>query len=956
MLRFYRCLIEDKMLSSKEIRKQFIEFFKRKQHKAVPSAPVIPIDDPTLLFTNAGMNQFKNIFLGQTKPANFRVVNSQKCIRAGGKHNDLEEVGKDGYHHTFFEMLGNWSFGDYYKKEAINWAWELLTKVWKLPKDKLYATIHKTDNEAYDLWKAETDIEHSHIEFHGDKDNFWEMAATGPCGPCSEIHIDRGKKFCNFKDNPNHKCKINGDCHRFIELWNLVFIQFNRDETGKLTPLSQKYVDTGAGFERIVQVLQKKDSNYHTDLFMPIIEEIVRISKVEYHPDERGISHRVIADHIRALSFALADGGMPSNEGRGYVLRRILRRAARHGHLLNIKKPFLYKLVNVVVDLMGDHFTELKEKQAHIKLIIKAEEERFNLTLENGLQKFNELAIIKFNEINPQWESILKGLEKKKLFKKYINEIDEVSNIFKIKEKDLEISGTNYIIFTSFVNKLIENDVLDKLTTRFFKSSIQISGSDAFQLYDTYGFPLDLTRIMAEEKGLKVDDKGFEKEMEKQKKRARDAAKFDMKLEEIDWIEFKPATKTEFVGYLSNTASCLIQKYFIDDENNVKLVVDKTPFYAESGGQVADIGRILNNECKIKISDVKKENDVFIHIGKLVSGEMNEKKYTTVIDQQNRKNIARNHTATHLLHKALKEVLGEHIQQKGSFVHPDHLRFDFTHFQQVSKHELDIVEKAVNSKIRECIPLNTGIQNIDAAKKAGAVALFGEKYGEKVRVVSIGDYSKELCGGTHLDYTGEIGLFKITSESSIAAGIRRIEAITGEKAEQYIKILEDEIDEIGRHLHAPSASVLEKIQKMISENKQLHIQLKSVRIKSAGSAIDKLIQKAIIINDVKMVVARINVPNPAMLRQIGDQLRDKLKSGIGVLISEIEGKVSILVIVTKDLTDCYHAGKIISKVAEIVGGSGGGRPDMAMAGGKDISKIDEAIKKVPEIISSLKQD
>jgi alanyl-tRNA synthetase len=869
------------MISSKEIRKQFIEFFKKKDHKAVPSAPVIPIDDPTLLFTNAGMNQFKNIFLGQTKPAHLRVVNSQKCIRAGGKHNDLEEVGKDGYHHTFFEMLGNWSFGDYYKQEAINWAWELLTKVWKLPKDKLYATVYKTDNEAFNYWENETDIDPAHIEYHGDKDNFWEPGAFGPCGPSSEIHIDKGIEFCNLKNDPNHKCKVNGDCHRFIELWNLVFIQFNRDENGKLTPLPKKYVDTGAGFERIVQVLQKKDSNYHTGLFMPIIEEIAGISKVEYYPDERGVSHRVIADHIRALSFALADGGMPSNEGRGYVLRRILRRAARHGHLLNMKEPFLYKLVDVVVNLMGDHFTELKEKQAHIKLIIKAEEERFNVTLENGLKKFNEI-IIKTRKI--------------------------------------------------------------------------ISGLDAFQLYDTYGFPLDLTRIMAEEKGLKVDEKGFKKEMEKQKKRAREAAKFDMKLDEIDWIEFKPTTKTEFVGYRFNIASCKIQKYFIDDENNVKLIVDKTPFYAESGGQVADIGRIYNNECEIKISDVKKENDVFIHIGKLVSGEINEKEYTVAIDEGNRKNIARNHTATHLLHKALKEVLGEHIHQKGSFVHPDHLRFDFTHFQQVSKHELDIVEKAVNAKIRECIPLTAEIQDIDAAKKAGAVALFGEKYDEKVRVISIGNYSKELCGGTHLNFTGEIGLFKITSESSIAAGIRRIEAITGEKAEQYVKVLEDEIDEIGRHLHAPSASVLEKIQKMISENKQLHIQLKSVRIKSAGSVIDKLIQKAIIVNNVKVIVARVNVPSPAMMRQIGDQLRDKLKSGIGVLVSEIDRKVSILVIVTKDLTETYHAGKIVGKVAEIVGGSGGGRPDMAMAGGKNVSKIDEAIKKIPDIISSLNQD
>ncbi|MCD4796163.1 MAG: alanine--tRNA ligase, partial [Candidatus Cloacimonetes bacterium] len=431
---------------------------------------------------------------------------------------------------------------------------------------------------------------------------------------------------------------------------------------------------------------------------------------------------------------------------------------------------------------------------------------------------------------------------------------------------------------------------------------------------------------------------------------AREAAKFDMKLEEIDWIELQPTTKTEFVGYRSNDASCKVQKYFIDDENNVKLIVDKTPFYAESGGQVADIGRIYNDECKIKISDVKKENDVFIHIGKLVSGEINEKEYTAVIDEENRKKITCNHTATHLLHKALREVLGDHVQQKGSFLHPDHLRFDFTHFQQVSKHELDIVEKAVNAKIRECIPVKTELMNIAEAKKSGAIALFSEKYDEQVRVVSIGDYSRELCGGTHLSFTGEIGLFKITSESSIAAGIRRIEAITGEKAEQYVKILEDEIDEIGRHLHVSSASVLEKIQKMISDNKQLHIQLKSVRVKSAGSAIDNLIQKAIVVNGVKVVAARVNVPNPAVMRQVGDQLRDKLKSGIGLLFAEIGGKVTIITIVTKDLTDRYHAGKIVGKVSEIVGGKGGGKPDMAMAGGKDASKIDEAIKKIPEIL------
>ena len=870
------------MISSKEIRKQFIEFFESKKHKAVPSAPVIPIDDPTLLFTNAGMNQFKNIFLGQVEAKFPRIVNTQKCIRAGGKHNDLDEVGRDGYHHTFFEMLGNWSFGDYYKKEAISWAWELLTEVWKLPKDLLFATVHKTDKEAYDLWKSETDIDPEHIEYHDDKDNFWEMGNTGPCGPCSEIHIDRGIEQCNLQDDPIHECKINGDCRRYIELWNLVFIQYNRDEDGKLHPLKNKYVDTGAGFERICQVLQHKDSNYHTDLFIPIIEEIARVSGVKYFQDERGTSHRVIADHIRALSFALADGGLPSNEGRGYVLRRILRRAARHGHLLGLKEPFLYELVDTVIKVMGDHFHELKEKRTHIKMIVKAEEKRFNLTLDNGLAKFKEI-----------------------------------------------------------LNNVKEN---------------VIPGEAAFMLYDTFGFPLDLTKIMAEEKGLSVDEAGFQKEMEKQKTRAREASKFDLEMNETDWIELLPTTDTEFLGHKESAAACHIQKYHIDDESKVKIVLDKTPFYAESGGQVGDTGKLFNENCEIIISDVKKENELFIHLGKLKSGAVNEQEFKAEIDVERRKSIARNHTATHLLHKALRDVLGDHVQQKGSLVHPDHLRFDFTHFQQVSKHELDMVERAVNEKVRDCIDLKIQTQQIEDARKSGAIALFGEKYDEAVRVVTIGDYSKELCGGTHLNFTGEIGFFKITSESSIAAGIRRIEAITGIQAEKYVKVLEDEIDQIGRQLNAPTDTVMEKIEKMISENKKLHAQLKAIRVKSAGSTLDQMIEKAVLINGVKVVVAKVQIPNPAMMRQIGDQLRDKLKSGIGVLFAEIDDKVAILSIVTTDLINNYHAGKITGKIAEIVGGKGGGRPDMAMAGGNDVGKIKEAMKKVKDIIVSLNQD
>ena len=867
-------------MNSNEIRKQYIEFFNKKGHKIVTSAPVIPIDDPTLLFINAGMNQFKDIFLGKRKPKYKRVVNSQKCIRAGGKHNDLDEVGRDGYHHTFFEMLGNWSFGDYYKKEATKWAWELLTDVWKLPKDKLYATVHTSDKEAFKLWENETDIDRSHIEYHDDKDNFWEMGNTGPCGPCSEIHIDRGEEFCNLKDDENHECKVNGDCHRYIELWNLVFIQFFRDDNGNLNPLENIYVDTGAGFERICQVLQNKNSNYDTDVFQPIIAQIEKFSGIKYYTDQRGTSHRVIADHIRALTFAISDSGMPSNEGRGYVLRRILRRAVRHGHILNMKDAFLYKLVDTVIEVMGDHFSELKEKQTHVKMIIRSEEERFNETLENGLKKFKEIVA---------------------------------------------------------------------------KTKTEISGINVFTLYDTFGFPLDLTKIMAEEKGLTVDEDGFKVEMEKQRQRARDAAKFDLKADNINWIELSEDIPTEFVGYTKDSSTCRILKYNLEN-NKVKIVLNKTPFYAESGGQIADSGKIFNNECEIIITDVQKDADQFIHIGKLQKGEIKNVEFTAEIDVERRMDIARNHTVTHILHKALKSVLGEHIQQKGSYLHPDHLRFDFTHFKQVSRHELDIIERAVNEKIRECLPVKTEVKSIEDAKKEGAVALFGEKYGETVRVVNMGSYSKELCGGTHLRFTGEIGLFKITSESSIAAGIRRIEAITGVKSEKYVKILENEIDEIGRQLNAPSSSVIEKINKMISENKKLHVQLKTIRVKSAGNILDQLVQKAIDIDGTKVVLAKINIQNPGMMRQIGDQLRDKLKSGVGVLFAEVDGKVSILAIVTKDLTNKYHAGKIIGKVAELVGGKGGGRPDMAMAGGKNADKIVEAIKKVPEIIRELKQD
>lgn len=867
-----------KNLSSAEIRQQFIDFFRKKEHKEGKSSPVIPIDDPTLLFANAGMNQFKHIFLGQTEADYKRVVNSQKCIRAGGKHNDLEEVGKDGYHHTFFEMLGNWSFGDYYKKEAIQWAWELLTKWWKLPKDKLYATVYKTDKEAHNIWKAETDIANSHIEFHGEQDNFWEMGETGPCGPCSEIHFDRGVEFCNLKDDSEHECKVNGDCHRYIELWNLVFIQYNRDEQGKLNPLPKQYVDTGAGLERIAQVLQKKRTNYETDLFMPIINAFAEMASVKYREDEAGVSHRVIADHIRALSFSIADGGMPSNEGRGYVIRRILRRAARHGRLLELKEPFLYKLVDVVIDIMGDHYVELQEKKKHIKLMIKAEEERFNLTLDRGLAMFEEMA-----------------------------------------------------------------DQTDKT----------IPGKAAFKLYDTYGFPLDLTKVMAEERGLDVDEAGFKKAMGKQKQRARDAANFKTEIKHRDWIKFLPDASTVFKGYKNFETKAKIQKYSIDDNNNVMIVLNRTPFYAESGGQIADSGKIYNDESVILVEDVQKENEQYIHYGKLVKGEIVDSDYTAAVDKEIRLSTARNHTATHLLHKALKEVLGEHVQQKGSLVDSQHLRFDFTHFQKTDQDELRLIENIVNHHIRKCTPVTKEVKDFKTAKKEGATALFGEKYGDKVRVVTIGDFSKELCGGTHLEFTGQIGLFLITAESSIAAGIRRIEAYTGKAAFNYVKNLEIKQTKIANRLKTGQEEMLEKLDKLLADAKNLSKENRKLKQKIIINKLESLIDSARIIDDVKVVSGRLDISEANEMRELGDILKNKLKAGIGVLIADIGDKVSILTVVTKNLTKKYKAGQIVNEVARIVDGRGGGRPDMAMAGGKNTAKIDAALAQVPNIIKKL---
>ncbi|PKN77799.1 MAG: alanine--tRNA ligase [Candidatus Cloacimonetes bacterium HGW-Cloacimonetes-1] len=863
------------MISSNTIRQDFINYFVSKGHTEVASSPVVPIDDNTLLFANAGMNQFKSIFLGQTEPDVLRAVNSQKCIRAGGKHNDLEEVGKDGYHHTFFEMLGNWSFGDYYKKEAITWAWELLTVVWQLPKEKLFASVHDSDAETFELWKDLTDIANDHISYHGDKDNFWEMGETGPCGPCSEIHLDRGIDFCELQHVDGHSCAVNGDCSRYIELWNLVFIQYFRDETGALTPLKNKYVDTGAGLERVCQILQGKKSNYDTDLFVPIIEKIAELSSTVYS-EESGVSHRVIADHIRTLCFALADGGFPSNEGRGYVLRRILRRGARHGRLLGFKEPFMWKLVDTVCNVMGGHYSELLGKGSYLKMVIKSEEERFNQTLDKGLEIFNE---------------IVKNLPAE-----------------------------------------------------------TISGKDAFMLYDTYGFPLDLTTILADEINLKIDLQGFETEMEAQRNRARKASKFTLDLDEKEWIEVHPSTPTEFIGYELHSCDAVIQRYALGSDGKISIQLDRTVFYAESGGQIADTGTLKNDQIEIEIENVVKIGDAFIHNGRITKGGLEADTISAEINTTKRKATAANHTCTHLLHTALRQVLGDHVQQKGSYVTPDYFRFDFTHIKGLGSDEILQIEQVVNETIREDLLVVTEVMPVDEARKAGAMALFGEKYQDEVRVVSVGAFSKELCGGTHATATGNIGMFKIRSESSTAAGIRRIEAITGRAVEEHLINMENEFKSLASRLQVNPKQLSLKLDQLLNHVALLELELKNINNNSAMNEVDKLMQGSAVMSGVNFICQKVESNDIDSFRAVGDIIKDRAMTTIAVLFSVIEGKVSILCVVSKDLGNRFHAGKIVGQIALIVDGKGGGRPDSAMAGGKNIDMIDEAIKKTSGII------
>ena len=864
-----KIITENKMTSS-EIRQQFLNFFKSKEHRIVPSSPVVPFDDPTLLFTNAGMNQFKDVFLGTGMREYKRAADTQKCIRVSGKHNDLEEVGHDTYHHTFFEMLGNWSFGDYYKAEAIEWAWELLTDVWKLPKERLFATVYRTDDEAFGLWKTKTDINPNHILKFDEKDNFWEMGETGPCGPCSEIHINLSDDF----DNPKY---VNAGTPECIEIWNLVFIQYNRDEKGELHELPAKHVDTGMGFERVCAVLQKKISNYDTDVFTPLINAVAKRSGVEYDKEENKIPMRVIADHIRTLTFAIADGAVPGNDGRGYVLRRILRRAARYGRKLNLNKPFLFELVNVLVNTMSNVFPEIKEKQSYVERVIKAEEESFNVTLDRGIELF---------------EDLIKGL----------------------------------------------SDSEGKV----------IPGEDVFMLYDTYGFPVDLTNIMANEKGFSIDEAGFNDLMESQKQRGREASKekfasVNISVGDLNSFKIIDKEKSEFTGYdeLKSNAKIIGHK---KEEGNDLILLDKTPFYVEAGGQIDDLGKIILENNSFNIIDVTKIDNKTVHV---VENENNKILNTGMsviaeVDSKRRWNIMRNHSATHFLDAALRKILGTHVHQAGSYVGPDRLRFDFTHFARVSESELEDIETLVNEQLRLNIPIQHH-RNVpfDVAKKMGALMFFGDKYGDFVNVVQFGDFSMEFCGGTHVKNSSEIGLFKITSESSISSGVRRIEAVTGEGVEQFI---------LSQIIHLKQSD--EKILALIDEKKKLEKEIAELKLKEKLGQIDSVVSQPNDLNGIKIYKANVNADNMDELKSFGDELRNKIKYGVGVLFTVIEDKVGIVCVVSDDLIKDkkLSAGKIVGELAKFVGGGGGGRPHLATAGGKEIAKIPNALNEVEKIV------
>ncbi|MFP2507428.1 alanine--tRNA ligase [Buttiauxella gaviniae] len=861
--------------STAEIRQAFLDFFHSKGHQVVASSSLVPNNDPTLLFTNAGMNQFKDVFLGLDKRNYSRATTSQRCVRAGGKHNDLENVGYTARHHTFFEMLGNFSFGDYFKHDAINFAWELLTgEQWfNLPKDRLWVTVYETDDEAFEIWEKEVGVPRERIIRIGDNkgaayasDNFWQMGDTGPCGPCTEIFFDHGDHIWG---GPPGSAEEDGD--RYIEIWNLVFMQFNRQQDGTMLPLPKPSVDTGMGLERIAAVLQHVNSNYEIDLFSKLIQSIAKVTGAT---DLTSKSLRVIADHIRSCAFLVSDGVTPSNEGRGYVLRRIIRRAIRHGNMLGAKETFFYKLVGPLVEVMGAAGEELHRQQALVEQVLKTEEEQFARTLERGLALLDE----------------------------------ELANL--------------------------KGDTLD--------------GETAFRLYDTYGFPVDLTADVCRERNLKVDEAGFEAAMEEQRRRARESSGFGADYNNMIRVD----SATAFKGYDHTDLTAKVTALFVDGKaveqitagQEAVVVLNETPFYAESGGQVGDKGAIKGNGIDFAVNDTQKYGQAIGHLGKLVSGVVKVgDSVKAEVDEERRSRIRLNHSATHLLHAALRQVLGTHVAQKGSLVNDKGLRFDFSHFEGMKPAEVRAVEDIVNAQIRRNLPIETNVMDLEAAKAKGAMALFGEKYDDHVRVLSMGDFSTELCGGIHANRTGDIGLFRIVAESGTAAGVRRIEAVTGEGALANLHAQSEQLQDIAQLLKGDSQNLNEKVRSVLERTRQLEKELQQLKEQQAVQESANLSSKAVDVKGVKLLVSELANVEPKMLRTMVDDLKNQLGSAIIVLATVSEGKVSLIVGVSKDVTDRVKAGELIGVIAQQVGGKGGGRPDMAQAGGTDTAALPGAL-------------
>ncbi len=879
-------------MNANEIRQKFLDFFKDKGHQIVPSAPLVVKDDPTLMFTNAGMNQFKDYFLGTKQPESTRIADTQKCLRVSGKHNDLEEVGHDTYHHTMFEMLGNWSFGDYFKREAIAWAWELLTGEYGLSESRMYVSVFggdekenlERDDEAYDYWKDI--VPEDRIIYGSRKDNFWEMGDTGPCGPCSEIHIDLRPE--EERVRVKGRDLVNKDHPLVIEIWNLVFIQYNRKADGSLENLPQKHVDTGMGFERLVMAVEGTTSNYDTDVFMPLIEWVCSKAGIHYGDEsDKDVAVRVIVDHVRAVAFAIADGQLPSNTGAGYVIRRILRRAVRYGfNYLNFNEPFLYQLTSVLVRQMGDVFPEIREQEVFIKRVIEEEEQSFLRTLENGIKLFEE-------------------------------------ELRRVKARGIK-NGEGKLL---------------------------LSGEVAFRLYDTFGFPIDLTQLLAREQGVAIDMKEFEACMNQQKERSRSAAG----QEQGDWVVFDPETPVTFAGYeqLETMARILrYKKVKTKKGSRYQIVLDKTPFYAESGGQVGDTGYLEAEGERIPVLDTQKEHELIVHITPALPADPSEV-FHCVVDAEKRRKTACNHSGTHLLHAALRNVLGNHVQQRGSLVNDKMLRFDFSHFGKMTREEIDRVERMVNARIREDIPLDEKREvPIEKAKEMGAMALFGEKYGDRVRVITFDpQYSVELCGGIHVKRTGEIGILKIIAESSVAAGIRRIEAVTAEGAEMYIdrklKVLSEVETMFNKPKNLPKviAGLVEERGKLAREVEKLHYE-KVLQLK------EDLLKQAVKKGDVVVIIAKTTLPNTDALKRISYELKNQVKGLYLVLAADINGKPQISVMFDDELVEKHqlHAGKLIRELAAEIKGGGGGQPFFATAGGKDLAGLEKVVEKARKLV------